>query len=39
MLVSWAATIGQPFHAVTDKADARRRIDLVLERVRRGEDH
>jgi glyoxylase-like metal-dependent hydrolase (beta-lactamase superfamily II) len=39
MLVPWAATIGQPFHAVTDKTDARRRIDLILERVRGGEDH
>lgn len=38
-LVPWAATAGQPFHAVTDKADARRRIDAVLARVRRGGDH
>jgi glyoxylase-like metal-dependent hydrolase (beta-lactamase superfamily II) len=39
MLVPWAATAGQPFHAFTDKADARRRIDAVLARVRRGGDH
>jgi glyoxylase-like metal-dependent hydrolase (beta-lactamase superfamily II) len=39
MLVPWAATAGQPFHAVTDKADAGRRIDAVLERMRRGADH
>jgi glyoxylase-like metal-dependent hydrolase (beta-lactamase superfamily II) len=39
VLVPWAATAGQPFHAVTDKADARRRIDAVLKRLRRGDDH
>jgi glyoxylase-like metal-dependent hydrolase (beta-lactamase superfamily II) len=39
VLVPWAASAGQTFHAVTDKADAGRRIDAVLERVRRGEDH
>jgi glyoxylase-like metal-dependent hydrolase (beta-lactamase superfamily II) len=39
ILVPWAATAGQPFHAVTDKADARRRIDAILERLRRGDDH
>jgi glyoxylase-like metal-dependent hydrolase (beta-lactamase superfamily II) len=39
VLVPWAATAGQPFHAVTDKADAGRRIDAILERLRRGEDH
>jgi glyoxylase-like metal-dependent hydrolase (beta-lactamase superfamily II) len=39
MLVPWLATAGQPFHTVTDKADARRRIDAVLERIRRGDDH
>jgi glyoxylase-like metal-dependent hydrolase (beta-lactamase superfamily II) len=39
VLVPWAATAGQPFHALTDKADARRRIDTILERVRRGDDH
>jgi Metallo-beta-lactamase superfamily len=39
VLVPWAATAGQPFHAVTDKADAGRRIDAILARVRRGDDH
>jgi glyoxylase-like metal-dependent hydrolase (beta-lactamase superfamily II) len=39
VLVPWAATAGQPFHVVTDKADARRRIDAILARVRSGDDH
>jgi glyoxylase-like metal-dependent hydrolase (beta-lactamase superfamily II) len=39
LLVPWAATAGQPFHAATDRADARRRIDAILARLRRGEDH
>ena len=39
VLVPWAASAGQPYHALTDRADARRRIDAILERVRRGEDH
>lgn len=39
VLVPWAATVGQPFHAVTDRADARRRIDAILERLRSGGDH
>ena len=39
MLVPWAATAGQPFHGVTGKEDTRRRIDAILERVRRGDDH
>jgi glyoxylase-like metal-dependent hydrolase (beta-lactamase superfamily II) len=39
VLVPWAATAGQPFHAVTDKANAGRRIAAILERLRRGEDH
>jgi glyoxylase-like metal-dependent hydrolase (beta-lactamase superfamily II) len=38
VLVPWVATAGQPFHAETDRADARRRIDAVLARVRAGED-
>lgn len=36
LLAPWAASVGQPFHAVTDKDDARRRIDAILERLRRG---
>ena len=39
VLVPWAATAGQPYHAVTDKADARRLIDAILARVRRGDGH
>jgi glyoxylase-like metal-dependent hydrolase (beta-lactamase superfamily II) len=39
VLVPWAASAGQPCHAITDKTDAGRRIDAVLERVRRGDDH
>ena len=39
VLVPWLATGGQPFHALTDKTDARRRIDAILERLRRGSDH
>jgi glyoxylase-like metal-dependent hydrolase (beta-lactamase superfamily II) len=39
VLVPWAASVGQPFHAVTDRADAGRRIDAILERLRHGEDH
>jgi len=39
LLVPWAATRGPTYHAVTDRADARRRIDLILQRLRRGEDH
>jgi glyoxylase-like metal-dependent hydrolase (beta-lactamase superfamily II) len=38
LLVPWAATVGQPFHAMTDKADATRRIDAILARLRRGGD-
>src|SRR5262249_25419164 len=39
VLVPWAATKGQPCCAKTDQPDARRRIGMILERVRRGEDH
>lgn len=39
VLVPWAATGGGAHHAPTDRTDARRRIDAILERVRRGEDH
>jgi glyoxylase-like metal-dependent hydrolase (beta-lactamase superfamily II) len=38
VLVPWAASAGQPFHASTDAADARRRIDAILARLRAGED-
>ena len=38
VLVPWAAPAGRPPHAVTDADDAGRRIDAILERMRRGED-
>ncbi len=38
VLVPWAATGGHPYHAATGRADARRRIDAILRRVRRGGD-
>ena len=38
VLVPWAATRDGPWYAMTDPGDARRRIDAVLARVRRGED-
>jgi glyoxylase-like metal-dependent hydrolase (beta-lactamase superfamily II) len=38
VLVPWAATRGRPYHAMTSQADTRRRIDAMLERLRRGED-
>jgi glyoxylase-like metal-dependent hydrolase (beta-lactamase superfamily II) len=37
LLVPWAATAGEPYHAVTSRADARRRIDAIIKRLRRGE--
>jgi hypothetical protein len=39
VLVPWAATVGHPCHADTDKADTARRIDAIVERLRRGDDH
>ncbi len=39
VLVPWAATGGRPYYAETDRADMQRRIDAILERVRRGEGH
>ena len=39
VLVPWAARADRPYHALTDREDAQRRIDAILERVRRGEDH
>jgi glyoxylase-like metal-dependent hydrolase (beta-lactamase superfamily II) len=39
VLVPWAATRGRPFYAHTDQADSRRRIDAMLERIWRGENH
>ncbi len=37
LLGPWAATAGEPYHAVTSRADARRRIDAIIKRLRRGE--
>jgi glyoxylase-like metal-dependent hydrolase (beta-lactamase superfamily II) len=37
-LVPWAAS-GESYYALTDPADARRRIDAIMERLRRGENH
>jgi glyoxylase-like metal-dependent hydrolase (beta-lactamase superfamily II) len=39
VLVPWAATGGEPYHAVTSRAEARRRIDAIIKRVRAGEGH
>jgi hypothetical protein len=38
VLVPWAATRGQRPYAITDRADATRRIGVIVERLRRGED-
>ncbi len=38
VLVPWAASGGGPYYAHTDSADTRRRIDSILDRLRRGED-
>jgi glyoxylase-like metal-dependent hydrolase (beta-lactamase superfamily II) len=38
VLVPWVATAGGPFAVTTDRADARRRIDAIIARVRRGEN-
>jgi glyoxylase-like metal-dependent hydrolase (beta-lactamase superfamily II) len=38
VLVPWAATGGQPYHALTDETDAKRRIDAILDRLRHGGD-
>jgi hypothetical protein len=39
VLVPWIATEGEPYCVVTSRANTRRRIDAILERLRRGEDH
>jgi glyoxylase-like metal-dependent hydrolase (beta-lactamase superfamily II) len=36
VLVPWATTAGDPWYAVTGRADARRRIDAIIDRVRAG---
>lgn len=37
VLVPWAASAGEPYHTVVSQAEAQRRIDAIIERVRRGE--
>jgi glyoxylase-like metal-dependent hydrolase (beta-lactamase superfamily II) len=39
VLVPWIATADEPYHAVTSRADARRRIDAIVHRLRSGDDH
>ena len=39
VLLPWTASRGGPWDAMTDKADARRRIDAIIDRLRRGDDH
>lgn len=39
VLVPWAATAGDDCYAVTSRDAARRRIDAIIERVRRGAGH
>lgn len=39
LLAPWAGTAGEPPVSVTDGADARRRLDAIIERVRSGSDH
>jgi glyoxylase-like metal-dependent hydrolase (beta-lactamase superfamily II) len=39
VLLPWTAGRGGPWHAITDRADARRRIDAIIDRLRRGDDH
>jgi glyoxylase-like metal-dependent hydrolase (beta-lactamase superfamily II) len=38
VLVPWAATAGDPYFALVDRAEAERRIDAILVRLDRGED-
>lgn len=38
VLVPWAAPVDQPYVSVTSPADARARLDAVIERLRAGED-
>jgi hypothetical protein len=39
VLVPWVATRDGPYYTLTGKTDARRRIDAIIDRVRRGGDH
>lgn len=39
VLMPWAATKDQPFYMRTDKADTRRRLNEIIDRLRDGENH
>ncbi len=39
VLVPWAAPVGEPFHALTDKTNTQRCIGVIIDRLRSGEDH
>jgi glyoxylase-like metal-dependent hydrolase (beta-lactamase superfamily II) len=39
VLAPWAASIDGPAYAMTDRADASRRIGAIIERIRAGADH
>jgi glyoxylase-like metal-dependent hydrolase (beta-lactamase superfamily II) len=39
VLVPWIAGAGEPYLVVTSRANTRRRIDAILDRVRHGQDH
>lgn len=39
VFVPWVASRGGPHYSVTSRAGTRRRIDAIIERLRRGEDH
>jgi Metallo-beta-lactamase superfamily len=39
VLVPWIASAEEPYCVVTSRANTRRRVNAILERVRRGEDH
>jgi hypothetical protein len=39
VLAPWIATDGDPYYAVVDGREARRRVDAILLRLSRGEDH
>ena len=38
VLVPWAATRGRPYYAIAEHADARRRIEAIVQRLERGEN-
>jgi hypothetical protein len=38
-LFPWAASADRPYYTLTNPDDARSRIDAIIDRLRRGEDH